>query len=274
MAGTHLRVDVSEGGIAVVRVDRPDRLNAVDGAMVGELLSIVRRLDADERVGAVILTGAGERAFIAGGDVAEMRDLERPAADRFVHAGQELTLAIERMAKVVIAAVNGYALGGGTEIALACDIRLASERAVFGLPEVSLGILPGWGGTQRALRLLGRGMALELVLSGRRVQAEEALRIGLVQRVVPAAELMDAARLLAEAIARNSPVAVREAKRAIHLGADLPLERGLAVEAEAWLHLIEHPDRREGLGAFLDKREPSWPSRSGPGASRNVELER
>jgi enoyl-CoA hydratase len=187
-----------------------------------------------------------------------MRDLELADAERFVYAGQELTRDIERMGKAVIAAVNGYALGGGTEIALACDIRVAADRAVFGLPEVTLGILPGWGGTQRAVRLLGRGLALDLVLTGRRVNAEEALRIGLVNRVVPAAELMSSAREIASAIAMNSPVAGRQAKKAIHRGADASLDAGMTIEAEAWLHLISHPDRREGLTALLEKRPPRW----------------
>lgn len=252
------RVEAGDDGIAVLTVDRPDHLNAFDSAMVTEMRWRLAELEADDGVRTVVLTGAGDKSFIAGGDVAEMRDLELADAERFVYAGQELTRDIERMGKAVIAAVNGYALGGGTEIALACDIRVASDRAMFGLPEVTLGILPGWGGTQRAVRLLGRGLALELVLTGRRVNAEEALRIGLVNRVVPAAELMSAAREIASAIAMNSPVAVRQAKKAIHRGADASLDAGLTIEAEAWLHLIAHPDRREGLTALLEKRPPRW----------------
>lgn len=252
------RVETGDDGVAVVTIGRPDRSNALDSSMVAAMRDVLARLGEDDAVRAIVLTGAGERAFIAGGDVAEMRDLELADADRFVYAGQELTRQIERLGQPVIAAVNGYALGGGMEIALACDIRIASERSVFGLPEVTLGILPGWGGTQRAVRLLGRGLALELVLTGRRVSAEEALRIGLVNRVVPAAELSSAAREVAAAIAKNSPVAVRQAKKAIHRGADAGLEQGLTIEAEAWLHLIAHPDRREGLSAFLEKRPPRW----------------
>lgn len=256
--GPHFRVETGDDGVALLTIDRPERLNAFDSGMVTEMREVLARLDGDDSVRAIVLTGAGEKAFIAGGDVAEMRDLELADADRFVYAGQELTRQLERMGQPTIAAVNGYALGGGTEIALACDIRVASERAVFGLPEVTLGILPGWGGTQRAVRLLGRGLACELVLTGRRVSADEALRIGLVNRVVPAAELLPAAREIAATIAKNSPIAVRQAKKAIHRGADAALEQGLTIEAEAWLHLIGHPDRREGLSALLEKRPPRW----------------
>lgn len=257
------RVSAPDDGVAVLTVDRPERLNAFDSSMVREMRAVLARLEGDEAVRAIVVTGAGDKAFIAGGDVAEMRDLDLARAERFVHAGQQLTVEIERMGKPVIAAVNGYALGGGTEIALACDIRLASDTAVFGLPEVTLGILPGWGGTQRAARLLGRGVALELILTGRRITAEEALRVGLVNRVVPAAELMSEAQEMARLIARNSPAAVRQAKKAIHRGADADLDQGLAIEAEAWLHLIAHPDRREGLSALLEKRAPVWRSTAG-----------
>lgn len=256
------RSEVGADGVAVLTIDRPDRLNAFDCSMVAEMRDALRSVEANDSVRAVIVTGAGDKAFIAGGDVAEMRDLDLADADAFVYAGQELTRDIERLSKAVIAAVNGYALGGGTEIALACDIRIASERAVFGLPEVTLGILPGWGGTQRLVRLVGRGIALELVLTGRRVSADEALRLGVVNRVVPAAELMPAAHEMAAAIAKNSPVAIRQAKKAIQRGADVSLEQGLTIEAEAWLHLVAHPDRREGLSAFLEKRSPRWRTRS------------
>jgi enoyl-CoA hydratase len=261
MRRPRFRIDVDSTGIAVLVVDRAERLNAFDSSMVVEMSSALTRLNDDEAVRVVILTGAGEKAFISGGDVAEMRDLEFADADRFVYAGQELTRQIERMGKAIIAAVNGYALGGGTEIALACDIRIASDRAVFGLPEVTLGLLPGWGGTQRAVRLLGRGLALELILTGRRVTADEALRMGLVNRVVPAADLMSAAREIAALISSNSPVAVRQAKKAILRGSDASLEQGLTIEAEAWLYLIAHPDRREGLSALLEKRPPRWQRR-------------
>lgn len=260
MAG-HIRTELDrERRIATLTVDRQERLNAFDSAMVGELTDAIDAIERDPEVRAAVLTGAGDRAFVAGGDVAEMRDLALADAERFVYAGQAMTLRLERCPVPIIAAVNGFALGGGTEIALACDIRIASDRAAFGLPETSLGLLPGWGGTQRAVRLLGAGMALELVLSARRIAAGEALRIGLVNRVVPAAELMDVATDLAAAIAKNSPVAVRQAKKAIRRGAGVPIDVGLAIEAEAWLYLIAHPDRVEGLTALLEKRLPRWTS--------------
>ncbi len=259
MAAGRVRTDRDgEAGFATLTVDRPDRLNAFDSAMVVALVAALDELERDAGVRAIILTGAGDRAFIAGGDVEEMRALSPSEAGPFVRAGQAMTLRLERCPVPVIAAVNGFAHGGGTEIALACDIRLASDRAVFGLPEVSLGLLPGWGGTQRAPRVLGPGVALELVLTGRRVAADEALRIGLVNRVVPHAELGGAAHDLAAAIAKNSPVAVRQAKRAIRAGAGLPIDDALRIEADAWLELIAHPDRVEGLTALLEKRAPRW----------------
>ncbi len=245
--------------VAIVTIDRPERLNALNSAVVAELAQALGDLDADRAVRAVVLTGAGNRAFIAGGDVAEMLALTLEDADRFVYLGQELTRQIERLNAPVLAAVNGFALGGGTELALACDLRLASENAVFGLPEVTLGLLPGWGGTQRLIRTVGPTLANELVLTGRRVTAEEALRIGLVSRVVPPGELMREALRVAETIAANSPVAVRQSKKVLRRGADASLEQALTMEAEAWLFLIAHQDRQEGIAAFLEKRKPTWP---------------
>lgn len=244
--------------VALVTINRPERLNAFDSAMVAKLTSTLEDLDRERLIRAIVLTGAGDKAFVAGGDVKEMRDLELRDASAFVYAGQEMTRRIELMGKPAIAAVNGVALGGGTELALACDIRIASTAATFGLPEVTLGLLPGWGGTQRAARVLGRARALEIVLTGRRFDAQEALRIGLVQQVCAPADLLNTAIELAETIARNSPVAVQQAKKAIQRGADAALEQGLAIEAEAWLHLIAHPDRREGISALLERRLPSW----------------
>jgi enoyl-CoA hydratase/carnithine racemase len=257
MADGQVRVEVADG-VALLVADRPGRLNAFDSAMVASLVAAIDRVESDPSVRVAILTGAGDRAFIAGGDVMEMRDLPQSEARRFVTAGQGMTLRVERCAVPVIAAVNGIALGGGTEIALACDLRIAAESAVFGFPEVGLGLLPGWGGTQRAIRALPLGVATELVLTGRRVGADEALRIGLVQRVVPAAELLASARELATAIAKNSPAAVRQAKRALRAGAGLPIDAALEAEAEAWIELVAHPDRREGLSALLEKRPPRW----------------
>jgi enoyl-CoA hydratase/carnithine racemase len=248
------------GPIAIVTINRPERLNALNSAVVAEIGQVLDDLDHQADLRAVVLTGAGERAFIAGGDVAEMHALTLAAANRFVYAGQALTRRMERLSAPIIAAVNGFALGGGTELALACDLRIASESAVFGLPEVSLGLLAGWGGTQRLLRTVGRSMASELILTGRHIAADEALRIGLVSRVVPRAELLPTALSLADAIAANSPAAVRQSKKVLHQGADVGLDQALTIEAEAWLFLIAHPDRVEGTAAFLEKRKPTWPS--------------
>lgn len=247
-----------DGTVAIVTVDRPDRLNAFDSHMVSELTSVLSDLDRERETRVVVLTGAGTRAFVAGGDVREMRDLTVRDAERFVYAGQAMTRRIELIGKPVIAAVNGLALGGGTEIALACDIRIAAASAVFGLPEVTLGLLPGWGGTQRTARIIGRAAALDLVLTGRQIRSDEALRLGLVHQVVPDPDLLPTAMGVAETIARNSPAAVRQAKKAIQRGADAALEHGLAIEAEAWLYLIAHADRTEGLTALLERRAPKW----------------
>lgn len=253
-----LRTTDAASGVGTLTVNRPERLNALDWAALGELAAGFEALDADPGVRVVVLTGAGERAFIAGADVREVRDLSLDAAPAYVAAGQGLTLRMERMTKPVIAAVNGLALGGGLELALAADIRIAADTAELGFPEVRLGMLPAWGGTQRAVRLLGRGLALELVLTGRRVDAAEALRIGLVNRVVPAAQLGAAVAELARTIAANSPAALRQARLAILRGADVSLEEGLAIEAEAALSLLAHGDRLEGLTALLEKRTPRW----------------
>ena len=182
--------DTEARGVATVTIAREDRLNALNSAVVEELRTVVKRISQDSSVRAVVLTGAGAKAFVAGGDISEMLSLEADQRGAFVKRGQQLTREIEQMPQATIAAVNGFALGGGTEIALACDIRLASELAVFGLPEVSLGLLPGWGGTQRLVRLVGRGVALELILTGRRIAASEALSKGMVNRVVPAESLL------------------------------------------------------------------------------------
>jgi enoyl-CoA hydratase/carnithine racemase len=245
-------------GLAVITINRPDALNAIDNAVLAEIKQVFAALDEDASVGVVIFTGAGEKAFVAGGDVALMSRMSLPEARQFVYGGQAVLLGIERSSKVTIAAINGYALGGGTELALACDIRLAAESAQLGLPETSLGLLPGWGGTQRMARLLGAGLAKELIFTARRVTAEEALRIGLVNRVVPRAALLAEARAMAHQILKNSPIAVQQAKRAINQGLQTSLDQGLALEAEAWLVLYATHDRKEGTTAFVEKRPPQF----------------
>ena len=247
---------------ALLTFDRPEALNAVNGAVLGDLERAVDTLAGADAVRVVVLTGAG-RAFVGGGDIAHMGALTPDEGERFVYRGQALLRRLERLHQVSISAVNGWALGGGLEIALACDLRIAAETAELGVPEVSVGLIPGWGGTQRLVRLLGRGIAKDLVFTGRRVPAAEALALGLVNRVVPADGLLEACRAMAAAIVRNSPIAVRQAKKAIDEGADLSLDQGLVVEAEAWLVNFCSTDRVEGLRAFVEKRRPSWRGRHG-----------
>ncbi|MEA3198595.1 MAG: enoyl-CoA hydratase [Thermoplasmata archaeon] len=247
-----------DGAIAVLTVNRLKALNAMNQATLAELTAAARELDADPGVGVVILTGAGEKAFVAGADITEMASFGPQQAEDHARKGQAAMAAFERMRKPVIAAVNGYALGGGLEIALACDIRLASENAQMGLPEVSLGTIPGFGGTQRLARLVGPAMAKELVLSGRRVKADEALRIGLVNRVVPQAELMETARQLARDILANGPYAVRLAKEVIDRGLETDLAAGLRLEEKAFGLTFSTHDQKEGMRAFTEKRKPAW----------------
>lgn len=249
---------VQENMVAVVTVDRPERLNALNTQALQELLESFERLARDSSVRAIIVTGAGDRAFIAGADIAEMKDKGPSEALAFARLGQAVCSAIEAAPQPVIAAINGYALGGGCEIALACDIRLASETAVLGQPEVTLGVPPGWGGTQRLPRVIGPGLARELIYTGRRVGAQEALRIGLVNAVYPPGELLERARALAADIARNAPVAVRLSKEAIRRGLDVDLETGLALEAQAFALAFSTADQREGMSAFLEKRSPEF----------------
>ncbi len=251
-----VRVEV-DPPLADVVLDRPEALNAIDEQVLGELEAAFDRLESDASVRVVVLTGTG-KAFVAGGDIAAMQRMTVPEGERFVRRGHDLLLRIERSRLVVIAAVNGYALGGGTELALACDLRIASERATFGLPETKIGLFPGWGGTQRLLRLVGLGAAKDLVLTGRRIDAAEALRLRLVERVVPDDELAASARELAATIAANGPVAVRQAKKALNQGASMALDQAIAMEIEAWLVNFGTDDRVEGLLAFLEKREPRF----------------
>lgn len=244
--------------IALITVDRPERLNALDTPTLRALWETVRELAADESTCVILLTGAGERAFIAGADISEMAEKSPAEALAFAELGHAVCRAIEEAPQPVIAVVNGYALGGGCEIALACDIRLASDRAVFGQPEVTLGIPPGWGGSQRLPRLVPPGIARELLYTGRRITADEALRIGLVNAVYPAAELLDRAWQLAQQIAANGPVAVRLTKAATRFGEEHGLAAGLAYERQCFAYAFTTADQREGMRAFLEKRQPQF----------------
>jgi enoyl-CoA hydratase len=255
MGYSHLKV-AREGPIAILSVCRPEKLNALSDATLEELLAAFTGLRDDEGVRCVILTGgeAKRPAFVAGADIAELAGQDPLAARRRSRLGQGVCDLIEGLGKPVIAAVNGFALGGGLELALACHIRLASSDAKLGLPEVTLGIIPGYGGTQRLPRLVGMGMALELITTGRMIDAEEARSLRLVNRVLPPAELLPAAKELAGKIAANGPIAVRFALDAALRGASLPLAAGLAGEQELFALVSSTADMREGLKAFLEKR--------------------
>ncbi|GAC1392845.1 MAG: short-chain-enoyl-CoA hydratase [Ktedonobacteraceae bacterium] len=257
MSCQYIQLERDEG-IAQIIINRPSVLNAVDEAVLGEINQVFAELEDDRTIGVVIIVGAGEKAFVAGGDVARMSRMSAAEARQFVYEGQAVLARIERSSKVTIAAINGFALGGGTELALACDIRLAADTAQLGLPETSLGLLPGWGGTQRMGRLLGAGVAKELIFTARRVNAEEALRLGLVNRVVPKSELLPEAKSMARLILKNSPIAVQQAKKAINQGLQTSIDQGLVIEAEAWLVLFNTHDRKEGTTAFIAKRAPQF----------------
>ncbi|MBI5710528.1 MAG: enoyl-CoA hydratase/isomerase family protein [Candidatus Eisenbacteria bacterium] len=242
------------GAVTVLSVNRPDKLNALNRETLGEVEDCARRFAADPARGALIVTGAGEKSFVSGADIAELAVLGPREAEEVSRCGQRVCDALERAGKPVIAAVNGYAFGGGCELALACHVRLASENAVLGLPEVSLGIMPGYGGTQRLPRLVGPGRALEIILSGRRVKADEAERIGLVNRVVPREQLLEEAVKLAETILKNGPLAVSAVLEAVTRGMQLPLDDGLRLESGLFGLLAASEDMHEGLKAFLEKR--------------------
>lgn len=249
---------VADGPVATVRINRPKALNALDPATLVALRDAFATLAVSESVRAIILTGVGERAFAAGADIKAMRDQSPEVARQFARLGQAATLAIESAPQPVIAAVRGFALGGGCEFAIACDLRIAAADAVFGQPEVGLGISPAWGATQRLPRLIGPERAKDLILTGRQVGADEAFQIGLVSRVVPSEALMETAGETANRIARQAPLAVAGAKRAINHALDLSLAAGLAYEAEVFTSAFSTADQREGMTAFIEKRRPTF----------------
>jgi len=246
-----------EGSVAVVTVSRPAALNALNAQTVEELSVVVQDLASDAAIGAVMLTGAGDKAFVAGADIAEMQSFNAEQARAFSARGQALMDAIEAAPQPWIAAVNGFALGGGCELALACDIRLACESASFAQPEIDLGVTPGFGGTQRLPRHVGQGWAKYLVLSGRRIGAAEALRIGLVQAVVPDGTLFDEAHRLAVHLARKSPAALRAGKAAVLAAAECS-GAGQEIERGVFAAAFGSPDQREGMAAFLAHRRPRF----------------
>jgi enoyl-CoA hydratase len=248
-------------GILVITIDRPKVLNALNAQTVDEIAEAFEAAREDESVKCVILTGAGEKAFVAGADIGELAQLNPVTGKATAEKGQRVLLSIERFPKPVIAAINGFALGGGCEIALACHIRIASEKAQLGLPEVTLGIIPGYGGTQRMARLLGKGKALELILTGDRIGAADAERIGLVNKVVPADQLMAASEELARRITSRGPLAVRAALEAVMSGSEMPFEQGQFLEATLFGLLASTEDMREGMKAFLEKRPAEFRSK-------------
>lgn len=248
-------------GIATVTLNRPKALNAINREMVRELGQVAEEFARDPAVRVVIFTGAGDRAFVAGADISEFQGLSAVEALAFSQRIQALYTRIERLPQPTIAAVNGFALGGGCELTQVCDLVIASETARFGQPEVNLGVIPGAGGTQRLARLVGRHRAKEICLVGEMLDAREAHRIGLVNRVVPPDRLMAEARALAEKLREKSAVTLRLIKEAIDEGYDLALEAGLAVEAKAWAVAFATEDHVEGVKAFLEKRKPAFQGR-------------
>lgn len=257
MAYQTLLTDVSDR-IATVTVNRPEKLNALNARSRADLRECFASLKNDPAVDVVILTGAGEKAFVAGTDIGELRALESGSGKEFAEAGSSVFDGIENLGKPVIAAVNGYALGGGCELALACHIRLASANAKFGQPEVNLGIIPGYGGTQRLARLIGRGKAMEMILTGVQIDAQEALAAGLVSRVFPLPELMTRARAMAAVIGSVGQIAVRMALKAVNMTEEVSLSEGEKLESSLFGVCCGTNDFREGTTAFLEKRKPRF----------------
>jgi enoyl-CoA hydratase len=247
--------------IAYVTLNRPKVLNALNGAIIAELKATFEDARDDSAVRGVILTGAGDKAFAAGADISEILNDTPLEAEEKTRFGQALTILIENLGKPVIAAVNGFALGGGCELSMACTIRLAAETAKFGLPEVKLGIMPGYGGTQRFSRLVGKGLALQLILSGGMITAQEAYRIGLVNEVVPNAELIGRAEAILNQIGANAPQSIKFVLEAVNKGLETSLAEGLLIEASLFGILAATEDKKEGASAFLAKRAPKFQGR-------------
>ena len=244
--------------IGILTINRPDSLNAMNREVLLEFINGLKKIQSEKDTRVIIITGSGEKAFIAGADIKVMQKMNQEEAFEFANLGHELANLIEKSKKPVIAAVNGYALGGGCEIALSCHLRIASDNAIFAQPEVKIGLLPGWGGTQRLPRIIGRGLANEIILTGRNVTAKEALDIGLVNRVVPQEELMNTCFDIANAILKNSPNAIAESIKLIRLAAGTKLKKGLSKEAKSFSELFETEETAEGLTAFVEKRPPKF----------------
>ena len=250
-----------DGAVRTITIHRPEKLNALNGTVIAELHHAFARAGADPGVRALVLTGAGDKAFVAGADISEMTALTPLQLRDFSRHGQALMLAIERLGKPVVAAINGFALGGGFELAMACQLRLAADSARIGQPEVKLGLIPGFGGTQRLLRLCGRAAALELCLTGEPIDAARAYQLGLVNRIVPTGDLAAEAAALAARLAALAPQAVRGIIDTIAHGGECALDQGLDYETQVFAMLASSQDMREGTSAFLEKRRPSFSGR-------------
>ena len=261
MSSSNILFEVSDDGIALITINRPDKLNAINTATVLEFETAFTRARDDNAVRGLIITGAGERAFVAGADINELAVLSPMEAQAYAARGQKILRCLETMPKPSVAAVNGFALGGGLELAMCCSVRFASPNAKLGQPEIKLGILPGYGGTQRLPRLVGRGRALELLLSGEPVDAMEAHRIGLVNAVVPLEGLLAYSRQWLSKVLANAPLAAGLIIEAVNTGLDAGLEEGLRFEAAAFGLTTATEDRREGTQAFLEKRKPAFAGR-------------
>ena len=244
--------------IGILTIDRQDSLNAMNPDVLKELDQSVKGFISDEDLGVIIITGAGDKAFIAGADIKLMKDLDTKGGLEFGKLGQEVTMTIEDSPKPVLAAINGFALGGGCEISMACHVRYASENAIFAQPEVKLGLIPGWGGTQRLPRIVGMGNATELIIGGHMIDAKEALRIGLVNKVFPLANLLEETINFAKEILKNGPDCIAESLRCINNSAGHSLMEGLDIEVEAFSELFGTDETTEGLNAFVDKRKPKF----------------
>jgi len=240
-------------GVCIVKINRPTKLNAMNVDVAREIISTFQQLDKDDSVKVIVLTGEGDKAFSAGADIEYMSKISADESEIYAKLGQEVTGTVENVSKPTIAAVNGFALGGGCEVAMSCDIRIASENARMGQPEVTIGIPPGWGGTQRLMRIVGVAKAKELVYTGKMIKADEAKEIGLVNNVVPLESLMDEVMSMAKTIASNATLAVRMSKTAINKGRNADLDTGLGVELLAWRNCFSDPDREKRMTDFVNK---------------------
>ena len=244
-----------KGNIAVATINRPKALNALNSAVVADLDEMIVQIMADEEIRALVITGSGEKAFVAGADIGEMSTLTKAEGEAFGKLGNDVFRRLEKLPIPTIAAVNGFALGGGCELSMSCDIRICADTAVFGQPETGLGITPGFGGTQRLARLVGPGMAKQLIYTAKNIKADEALRIGLVNAVYPAEELMPAAEKMASTIAKNAPIAVRACKKAINDGLQVDMDKAIVIEEKLFGSCFQSADQIEGMSAFLEKRK-------------------